>query len=494
MNTARRVSEYGSSSSPLVDRVSLTLRHALQRGVELWGSRPSDSAHGLPAIVRRTCARLVAALPLIDRGLDGWRDVIALDLQHDAMRAQRVEARITAALSAARPAAHVGDGVVMVIPSLALGGSETQLAQLALALKQRGHSVRVIVKHGGVPFDHFRPRLESAQIAVEQIVVQPTDIAEIGFPAIPPLDLNLYRMTSSLTTAFRRLRPAAVHGWLDEMGAAAALAAVLCGVPRVIVDCRSLRPTWFETRGTGSIRAVLRVLVARGDVTLVNNSRAGADDYVDWLGVSGPFQVIRNALDGAALDAAVVSPIVQPTPNDRAPIGGMMRLSRAKQPELWLRVARRYLRERPDATFWLFGDGPLRSKLERTIRRWRLGERIILKGTPANTPAALSQLAALLLTSDVEGTPNVALEAQWLGVPVVARGIGGIPEAIAPELRDLLADSETGLVDALTRAVLLRRESVIESGQRFIQDRYDLERQLREYLAAYDGVSAVRPS
>ena len=44
------------------------------------------------------------------------------------------------------------------------------------------------------------------------------------------------------------------------------------------------------------------------------------------------------------------------------------------------------------------------------------------------------------------------------------------------------------MVDALTRAVLLKREAVVESGQRFIRDRYDRERQLREYLALYDDV------
>jgi glycosyltransferase involved in cell wall biosynthesis len=464
------------------------------------GNRPSDSTNGLPAIVRRACARLVAALPLLDRRLDGWRDVIALDLQHDAARARRVEARIQDTISTPPRDAHSGDGIIMVIPSLAIGGSESQLTQLALALKQRGHDVRIIVKHVGAPaFDHFRPRLESAQIPVEQIVVQRSGAADAAFPEIPPLDLDLHRMTRSLTIAFRRARPAVVHGWLDEMGAAAALAAVLCGVPRVVVDCRSLRPTWFETRGTGSIRAVMRVLVACGGVTFVNNSRAGADDYVRWLGVECPIQVIHNALDGTAIDAAVASAeiaaLVQPPATDGVRIGGMMRLSRAKQPELWLRIARRYLRDHPQTTFYLFGDGPLRAKLERRIRRWGLEERIILKGTPANSAVALSQLAALLVTSDVEGTPNVALEAQWLGVPVVARRVGGIPEAIAPELYDLLADSDTELVDALARAVMLKREFVIESGQGFMRDRYEPQRQLREYLAVYDGVSGrVRPS
>src|SRR5262249_19172843 len=144
--------------------------------------------------------------------------------------------------------------------------------------------VRVMVKHLGAPrFEHYRDPLEAAGISVESIGSAGTERIDSNADLIPPLDRNLYALTRTLAGSFRNSPPRAVHGWMDEVGTAAALAATLCGVPHVLVDTRSLRPTWFETRGVESIRSVLRVLLEMKRIVLVNNSQAGADDYKRWL-------------------------------------------------------------------------------------------------------------------------------------------------------------------------------------------------------------------
>jgi len=153
-------------------------------------------------------------------------------------------------------------------------------------------------------------------------------------------------------------------------------------------------------------------------------------------------------------------------------------------------VARRYLQQDADARFVLYGDGPLRRTLERRIRAIGMEGRILLEGTVVDSIDALSEMDAMLLTSDVEGTPNAVLEAQPLGVPVVARPVGGMREAIPPELSGLLAEGETGLVTALRRAVALDRTMVSRIARSFIGERFDPARQTQEYAALYDHVAA----
>jgi glycosyltransferase involved in cell wall biosynthesis len=416
-----------------------------------------------------------------------WRDVIANDIERDERRSRRVEDGIRRALDGA-VTKTVGKGVAMVVPSLAIGGAETQLVRLAGSLARLG-PVHVLVKHlGDARLEHFRAPLEAAGVSIESIGLERWSSVAGEDDRIPRLDQNLHELTRALVIAFERIRPAAVHGWMDEAGTATALAAVICGIAHIVIDTRSLRPTWFETRGVESIRSALRVLVERGGVHLVNNSRAGADDYRDWLQLNAEIRVVRNGFHESGLAAR----LRRRNAGDHHPvIGGIMRLSVAKRPDRWIDAARAFISANPSSRFRLWGEGPLKDLIVRRVRGWRLSRHIVLSGETLDVAAALGEIDVFLMTSDVEGTPNVVLEAQWSGVPVVALAVGGIAEAIAPELRHLLVENETALVAALSRALSLDRDFVRDVGQRFVRETFDPTRQLREYLALYGAAIAV---
>ncbi len=58
--------------------------------------------------------------------------------------------------------------------------------------------------------------------------------------------------------------------------------------------------------------------------------------------------------------------------------------------------------------------------------RLGLAERLRFFGVSDQAEAALAAMDVLLLCSKVEGLPNVLIEAQWVGTPVVASDVGGV--------------------------------------------------------------------
>ena len=80
----------------------------------------------------------------------------------------------------------------------------------------------------------------------------------------------------------------------------------------------------------------------------------------------------------------------------------------------------------------LLGDGPLRLKVQRHAEQLGTATNVHLKGScPPTTVARWMNAADLLcLCSHNEGFPNVILEAESCGLPVIATDVGGISERV----------------------------------------------------------------
>jgi glycosyltransferase involved in cell wall biosynthesis len=80
----------------------------------------------------------------------------------------------------------------------------------------------------------------------------------------------------------------------------------------------------------------------------------------------------------------------------------------------------------------IIGDGPEQRRLEELVRTWDLADRVYFAGRRSKAEA-LSLMAAcdlMVLNSTYEGFPHVVLEAMSLGLPVIARDVGGTSEVI----------------------------------------------------------------
>jgi glycosyltransferase involved in cell wall biosynthesis len=160
-------------------------------------------------------------------------------------------------------------------------------------------------------------------------------------------------------------------------------------------------------------------------------------------------------------------------------VGAAGRLSPDKGFGLLIEAAAVVAREDPSVGFVLFGDGPLRPKLERQAEDAGLSGRFIFAGFRDDVDRFMPFLDLLVLPSFTEGMPNVVLEAFAAGVPVVATAVGGTPEVVE--------DGRSGFLvppgDAAALAEGIRASLATEDGRREL-GRRGRERVRREFTFA----------
>jgi glycosyltransferase involved in cell wall biosynthesis len=80
----------------------------------------------------------------------------------------------------------------------------------------------------------------------------------------------------------------------------------------------------------------------------------------------------------------------------------------------------------------LYGEGPAKAALIKKIKNNGLSQILSINGSTKNIYEAMRDFDIFLLTSKYEGLPNVLIEAQLLGIPVVATNAGGSAETFIP--------------------------------------------------------------
>lgn len=391
--------------------------------------------------------------------------------------------------------------VVSVIGSLAAGGAERQLAIYLSEAARLGLAEHILVtlnRCEGLHAHHL-PRVATAGVVVRAMGAEADAEALRGIRADRDLRLRLRAVPAvlrpnvvDLAGEFLRSRPAVVHAWLDHANIVAGIAALAVGVPRVVLAFRSLHPGHFPLLHRGWMRPWYRALAADSRVRFVANSREGAASYAEWIGIDrARVAIVLNGMDdGRALRPS--EPELKAVRGELAPEGarlvsGVLRLSEEKRPSLFAEVARRVCAERDDVRFALAGDGPLAEELRAAVRP--LGSRFAVLGRRSDVPAILAASDAVLLTSRVEGTPNVLLEAQMLGTPVVATRVGGVPDVVEDGVTGFLAERDDA--HGLARAVLAllaeedRRRQMGAAGARVTGERFSVEAMVRGHDRLY---------
>jgi glycosyltransferase involved in cell wall biosynthesis len=111
-------------------------------------------------------------------------------------------------------------------------------------------------------------------------------------------------------------------------------------------------------------------------------------------------------------------------------IGTVTRLHDSKGNEYLVEAARRVLDARPNAKFFVVGEGPLRGALEAQAQALGLGDRFVFHGFARDVAAVLSSFDLSVFPSLWEGTPLTVFEALAAGKPIVATDADGLVDVL----------------------------------------------------------------
>ena len=277
-----------------------------------------------------------------------------------------------------------------------------------------------------------------------------------------------------------------VHAHSSKAGFLARLAARLTGRQRRCIFSPHGWSFWAARGAEARVYTALERRAAHWCRNLVALSAAERDAGLSaGVGQASQYRVIPNGIDvGRFADEP------RPAPNRIVTIG---RLAPPKRTDLLLRAFAEVRRHRPEAELYI-GDGPDRAQVEALVTELRLRDHVKLLGTRPDVPALLSRAACFVLASDYEGCPLSVIEAMAAAVPVVATGVGGVPELVEDARTGLVvpAGDAAGLANAI--GALLADPGLARAmgaaGRLVARSRLSRERMVGELLQLYEEAHA----
>ena len=304
--------------------------------------------------------------------------------------------------------------IIHVINSLATGGAETLVVDLAASMRDLGHEVEIIAIGPGRGVPH--------ETAVARKL-------KVKFLGRSPYDVKvLLRLRKALKEAD------VIHVHLFP---------ALYLVPLVTRKAPLLyteHSTWNRRRGKWIFRISDRFAYRQYTrlIAISEGVRESLQRYLSTLKIESSVDIVANGIGDLFFSSELrmrreasvnFKFIAVGTLDDRKNFGDAIRA----------------VAECPSLQLTIVGDGPQRGQLQDLIQCLRVSDRIHLLG-PSNDVAGLMNMHdALISTSKFEGFSLVAAEAMALGLPVIGPNVSGFNETVLHNVTGLLFDQSQGI-------------------------------------------------
>lgn len=350
-------------------------------------------------------------------------------------------ATISSALPPTRRVAPARQLRIAHVTATFWAGSGGIILREALALDDERYSNTILAPGYGALFD----RAEEAGLSVIRLKRMGA-----GRRVYPWADVEAVR---ELTAHLRAGDFDLVHTHAGRAGLVGRLAARQVGVPAVVHTLHGFPFNEFQSPLTRSVlRSVERRLARITDYFLTDGTMVASEAVRLKIAPPDRIRALISPIDA-------VTPVTETTrrharrllglPDGAKVIGTTARLAKQKGPlDMVAAIA---ALKRPDVYMVWLGDGELRAKTEKLVRKEGLGERFLLPGARDDVLRLLPAFDVFVMPSLWEGLSCSVVEAMTCGIPVVATAVNSVPEVVIPGQTGLLA--RPGDAASLSRAL-----------------------------------------
>ena len=368
--------------------------------------------------------------------------------------------------------------ILLLTTSLAQGGAETVVAQLAAGLRSANCSVTVVSMLEPTAFVY---ELENAGVLV----------VSLGMTRNRPNLAGLALFWSYV----RRFRPHLIHAHMYHASILARLASLLLRIPAICTVHSEVECSHKNTSGRFR-ELIYRVTDAAATCTTAVSERVCRRYVENRIVPANRIRVINNGVDlerfrpnTEARDRARASLLWQ---NNFVWLA-VGRLELAKDYPSLMEAFRDVYRRFPSASLAIVGEGQLRSTVDQLIDRYELNSAVRLLGARSDVAELMNACDAFVMPSAWEGGPLVLLEAAACGRPMIATRVGVAPEVVVSGENGFLVASGTPaeLADGMMRLMELGPNRLDEMGRlsrQKVAAQFSLRAMHDRYVRLYDEI------
>jgi glycosyltransferase involved in cell wall biosynthesis len=226
-------------------------------------------------------------------------------------------------------------------------------------------------------------------------------------------------------------------------------------IPAILHEHANLTDTpWFQKVADRALEPLTDIAIAVSTSTadFVINARQIPPDKVKVVYLGVPLDEFSRVRPPGEIAAARAELGIA---DGEFAVGTVTRLHESKGNSHLVEAARLVMDERPNARFYLVGEGPLQGELEAQARRLDLGDRFVFAGFARDVARVVSAFDLSVFPSLWEGTPLTVFEALAMGKPIVATDADGLLDVLTHERDALIVPKKNprALASAMVRLI-----------------------------------------